>query len=98
MIDAPSLQEKKFRLLGASFLINLTSMLPKLELMCGNRGPFLVVAAMVVMRLFSSNTAVEIGVRESKLPSVMLNPPYVKGLKFSPILHGGWSRSGLKKS
>jgi hypothetical protein len=28
-------------------------MLPKLELMCGDRGPFLAGAAVVVMRLFS---------------------------------------------
>ncbi len=77
--------------------VDLTSMLPKLELMCGDRGPFLVVA-MVVMRLFSSKTDLKIKVRERKLPNVMLNPPYAKGLKFSPILHGGWFRSGLKKS
>ncbi len=76
--------------------VNPMSMLPKLELMCGDRGPFLAAVAMVVMWLFSSKTAVKIGVRESKPPNVMLNPPYVKGLKFSPILHRGWSRSGLK--
>ncbi len=73
-------------------------MLPKLELMCSNRGPFLAAAAMVVMRLFSSETALKIRVEESKLPNVILNPPYVKSLKFSSILHEGWSRSGLKKS
>ncbi len=74
------------------------SMSPKLELMCSDRGPFLVAVAMVVIQLFSSETALKIRVRESKPPNVMLNPLYVKGLKFSPILHGGWSRSGLKKT
>jgi hypothetical protein len=50
------LQEKNTRLLGASFPVNPTSMLPKLELMCGNRGPFLAAAAMVVMQLISSDS------------------------------------------
>ncbi len=37
---------------------------------------------MVVMRLFSSDRGLKIGVRESKPPNVMLNPQYVKGLNF----------------
>ncbi len=31
-------------------------MLPKLELMCGDRGPFLVAVAMVVMHIEEENT------------------------------------------
>ncbi len=40
-------------------------------------------------------TGLKIRIRESKPPNVMLNPLYVKCLEFRPILHGGWSESGL---
>ncbi len=42
-------------------------------------------------------TGLKIRVRESKLPNAILNPLYVKGLKFRPNLHGGWSKSSLNK-
>jgi hypothetical protein len=54
-IDWLIAREKHIGLLRLSSPIDLTGMLPKLELMCGNSGPFLAVAAMVVMWLFSSN-------------------------------------------
>jgi hypothetical protein len=52
----PLIARKNIRLLGALFPVNPTSMLPNLELMCGDRGPFLAAVAMVVMRLFSSDS------------------------------------------
>jgi hypothetical protein len=54
-IDWLIAREKHSHLLEPSSPIDPTHMLPKLELMCSNRGPFLAVAAMVVMRLFSSD-------------------------------------------
>jgi hypothetical protein len=54
-IDQLIAREKHIRFLEPSSPINPTCMLPKLELTCGNRGPFLAAAAMVVMRLFSSD-------------------------------------------
>jgi hypothetical protein len=95
-IDQLIAREKHMGLLGPSSSIDPMRMLPKLDLICGNRAPFLAVAAMVVMRIFSP-TGLKIGVRESKPPNFMLNPQYVKGLKCRPILHGGWSKSGLNK-
>ncbi len=55
-IDWLIAREKHTCLLGPSSPIDPTRMLPTLELMCGDRGPFLAAAvAMVVMRLFSSD-------------------------------------------
>jgi hypothetical protein len=54
-IDRIITREKHICLLGPSSPINPTRMLPKMELMCGDRGPFLAAAAMVVMQLFSSD-------------------------------------------
>ncbi len=48
--------------------------------------------------LFESHSIFSVSQRLDTSPwRLVPNPPYVKGLKFRPILHGGWSRSGLNK-
>jgi hypothetical protein len=54
-IDRLIAREKHIHLLGPLSPIDPTHMLPKLELMFGNRGPFLAAEAIIVMRLFSSD-------------------------------------------
>ena len=58
--------------------------------MCGDRGPFLAAAAMVVMRLFSSGR-LENWSQGKQTAKCHPDPPYVKSLNFRPFTYGGFS-------